>query len=198
MNTTRPTSFFANRTVVFAALWIALVLQIVWTAAFLVRSQGPVSSLTRPLVFTAGFLALAITKGRVRRVAAIAGIIVGGAFLLALLHRFDNFPRFIAYTGVVNSFMPRAIIPALAVTATICECVLCIAMLLGIRLRWAAAGSAILLFMFAAAMTISGQSQFEWAVFVLAAGAWALANVDASLLSVDSILARSRANRGGN
>jgi hypothetical protein len=38
-------------------------------------------------------------------------------------------------------------------------------------------------------MTISGLSQASWAVYVLSAGAAALTTADASLLSVDSVLA---------
>ena len=43
-------------------------------------------------------------------------------------------------------------------------------------------------FMFATSMVISGLSQFDWAVYVLAAGAFILATVDATLLSIDSIV----------
>jgi hypothetical protein len=45
-----------------------------------------------------------------------------------------------------------------------------------------------LLFMFASSMVISELSQFDWAVYVLAAGAFMLATVDATLLSIDSIV----------
>ena len=41
-------------------------------------------------------------------------------------------------------------------------------------------------------MTISGLSQAEWAVYVLSAGALALSTTDASLLSVDSVIASAR------
>jgi hypothetical protein len=63
-------------------------------------------------------------------------------------------------------------------------------MFFGFKTRWASAGSAILLFMFASSMVISGLSQFDWAVYVLAAGAFTLASVDATLLSIDSIVLR--------
>jgi uncharacterized membrane protein YphA (DoxX/SURF4 family) len=86
--------------------------------------------------------------------------------------------------------MPTPLVPLLAVIATACEVSLCVAMFFGFKTRWASAGSAILLFMFATSMVISGLSQFEWAVYVLAAGAFKLATVDASLLSVDSIVLR--------
>ena len=61
-------------------------------------------------------------------------------------------------------------------------------MLFGFKTRWASAGSAILLFMFATSMVLYGLSQFTWAVYVLAAGAFFLATVNATLLSIDSIM----------
>lgn len=95
---------------------------------------------------------------------------------------------FVRYTGRALSFMPSESIWLLAVAATVCEVSLCTAMFVGIKTRWASAGSAILLFMFATSMVISGLSQFEWAVYVLAAGALMLATVDATRLSLDSIV----------
>ena len=53
-----------------------------------------------------------------------------------------DFPHFIAYTAQVNAFAPPAIIPALAVLATIAEGTFALTMLLGLRVRLAAAGSA--------------------------------------------------------
>jgi uncharacterized membrane protein YphA (DoxX/SURF4 family) len=87
----------------------------------------------------------------------------------------------------VLSFMPSNSVPFLALIATACEVSLCVAMFLGFKTRWASAGSAILLFMFATSMVVSGLSQFGWAVYVLAAGALTLTTVDATLLSIDSI-----------
>jgi len=57
--------------------------------------------------------------------------VIAGAFLLALWNRFDDFNGFIRYTGVVNSFMPRIVIPGLAVLATIAELTCCLSMLVG-------------------------------------------------------------------
>lgn len=167
-------------------LWIALVIQIGWMILNLSR---PISSLTRPLIFTAGLLLVATTGGRIRWIALLGRLVVGGAFLSAILPRFSNFRGFVALTGRVNSFLPQQVIPTLAVLATVAECVLCVAMLLGIKTRWASGASAVLLCLFATAMTISGLSQAEWAVYVLSAGAFALATRDASLLSVDSFVA---------
>src|SRR6185436_14412834 len=107
---------------------------------------------------------------------------------LALWNRFDDFSRFVRYAGSVLSFMPPNAVPILAVIASACEVGLCVAMFFGFKTHWASAGSAILLFMFASSMVISGLSQFEWAVYVLAAGAFMLTTVDATFLSVDSIM----------
>jgi hypothetical protein len=63
-------------------------------------------------------------------------------------------------------------------------------MFFGLKTRWASAGSGILLFMFASSMVVSGLSQFEWAVYVLATGAFVLATVDATLVSIDSLALR--------
>jgi uncharacterized membrane protein YphA (DoxX/SURF4 family) len=84
--------------------------------------------------------------------------------------------------------MPSSAVPLLAVIATICEVSLFVAMFFGLKTRWVSAGSAVLLFMFATSMVISGLSQFDWAVYVLSAGAFILATVDATLLSIDSIM----------
>jgi uncharacterized membrane protein YphA (DoxX/SURF4 family) len=108
-----------------------------------------------------------------------------------------DFAHFIAYTGVVNSFLPHAVIPTLAVLATIAEITCGLTMLLGISIRYAAIGSAILLFAFATAMTISRLSQFSYGVYLMCAGALALATIDTSLLSVDALI-NSRKQRSVN
>jgi uncharacterized membrane protein YphA (DoxX/SURF4 family) len=170
------------------ALTAALTAQIFWTV-WQLRTVGFASDvLWRPLAFTTVFLLVAVTRGRVRFINALGRVTIASAFLLALWNRFDDFSRFIRYAGRVLSFMPSNAVPLLAVIATVCEVGLCVAMFFGLKTRWASAGSAILLFMFATSMVISGLSQFDWAVYVLAAGAVTLATVDATLLSIDSIV----------
>jgi uncharacterized membrane protein YphA (DoxX/SURF4 family) len=173
----------------FGLLTVALLLEIGWIAMHVSR---PIGALVRPLLFTGGFVVVALTRGRYDWVGLLGRLVVAGAFLSALWGRFGNWPGFVRYAGVVNSFLPSEVIPAVAVVATVTECALCAAMLLGIMTRWAAAGSAVLLFLFATAMTASGLSQAEWAVYVLSAGAFALATIDASFVSVDRLLASTR------
>jgi len=169
-------------------LAVALAAQLVWTVWQFLTVGFAFNLLWRPLVFTTVFLLVAVTRGKMRFINAVGRVTIASAFLLALWNRFDDFSRFVRYAGLVLSFMPQAVVPFLAVIATACEVALCAAMLFGFKTRWASAGSAMLLFMFATSMVISGLSQFDWAVYVLAAGALMLATVDATVLSIDSIM----------
>jgi len=169
------------------ALAAALTAQIVWTAWQLMTADFAFAVFWRPVSFATVFLLVAVTRGTVRFINVLGRVMIASAFLLALWNRFDDFSRFIRYAGRVLSFLPPAIVPFLAVMATAGEVSLCIAMFFGFKTRWASAGSAILLFLFATSMVMSGLSQFDWAVYVLAAGAFMLATVDATLLSIDSI-----------
>ena len=182
-----PAGIARSRSWSLGALAVAVAAQLVWFALILREDDGP--DLVRPTIFTAVMALLVLTRGRTPLVVALARIVIGGAFLNALWNRFDDFSGFVAYTGQVNAFLPTEVIPFLAIAATVLECVFAAAMLLGIATRWAAAGSAVLLFLFASAMVASGLDQFEWAVYVLAAGAWVVAASGARLLTVDGLLA---------
>lgn len=109
-----------------------------------------------------------------------ARIALGTAFLSSVADRFGlwgrygaknvswgDFGHFIAYTGMVNSFLPARVIPSLAWMATIAETVLGLGLILGIYRRVVAIGSATLLLMFASAMTVSFgvKSAIDYAVF---------------------------------
>jgi uncharacterized membrane protein YphA (DoxX/SURF4 family) len=187
-----PARFAATRTAALVALSVALVVQMAWFAGQLFVAQTALTDLTRPLIFTVAFLAVAVTRGDYRLINTIGRFVIAAAFLLALWNRFDDFNGFIRYAGLVNSFMPQATVPGLAVLATIAEITCCFLMFVGLKLRFAAAGSGLLLFLFATAMTISGLEQFTWAVYVLAMGGWMLATVDASMLSLDALFFTKR------
>ena len=112
---------------------------------------------------------------------------LGAAFLSAVASRFGlwdgtvglgSFARFMRYTAEVNSFMPAATIPFLAWTATLAESTLGIALIAGIRVRWAALGSACLLALFGTAMAVSQglKSPLDYSVFSASAGALLLAH----------------------
>jgi len=115
-----------------------------------------------------------------------ARLAVAAAFLSAVAGRFglwtghlnwDNFARFINRTAELNPFMPPATIPFLAWGATIAETSLAMALITGIALRWAAFGSALLLFWFGTAMALTAgpKSPLDYSVFSGSAAALLLA-----------------------
>ena len=115
-----------------------------------------------------------------------ARIALGAAFLSGIADRFGlwgktigygDFAHFVQYTAQVNSFMPAFTIPFLAWAATVAELVLGIALISGVWLRWAALGSALLLFLFGTAMAISFglKSPLDYSVFSASAAAVLLA-----------------------
>lgn len=115
-----------------------------------------------------------------------ARIALGAAFLSGIASRFGlwgegvgygSFANFVRYTGEVNSFMPASTIPILAWAATVAELVLGVALILGVRLRWAALGTALLLLLFGTAMAISfgPKEPLDYSVFSASAAALLLA-----------------------
>src|SRR5262249_39758266 len=109
-------------------------------------------------------------------------IALGFAFLSPVADRFGlwgnhaswgDFANFSRYVAQVNSFMPAFTIPFLAWAATAAETILGLLVILGIAPRWAAVGSAVLLFLFGMAMTISFgiKKPLDYSVFSASAGA---------------------------
>ena len=105
-----------------------------------------------------------------------ARIALGTAFLSAVAGRFGlwqgtfdwgSFATFQQYAAQVNSFMPSAVIPLIAWTATVAETTLGVLLILGLWSRWVSLGSAILLAMFGTAMAISFglKSPMDYSVF---------------------------------
>ena len=192
----------------FVAMWVLIAVQVIWTIYYCVRTRPAFSNIYYPVIFTPFAMALALTKGRVPWVATSVRLIIGIAFLENVIDRlgfigppgapgvsWGDFAHFVAYTAQVNAFAPAELIPALAVLATIAEGTFALTMLLGIRVRLAAIGSALLLFVFASAMVMSELSEMQYGVYLMSATAWALATVNASALSVDARRPRSRAVR---
>jgi uncharacterized membrane protein YphA (DoxX/SURF4 family) len=114
---------------------------------------------------------------------------LGTAFLSAVADRFGmwgppgasnaawgDFANFTAYTGVINPFVPKSLIPALAWLATILEAVLGLFLLAGFKPRETGFASGLLLLLFALAMCVSvGIKQpLNYSVFSASAAAFAL------------------------
>jgi putative oxidoreductase len=194
----------SSRDIAFIVLWFVLIAQVVWTVYYIAHARPAFADIYYPVIFTPAAAVLAITHGRVRWWATIPRLLIGLGFLDNVADRlgflgppgaagvsWGDFQHFIAYTAQVNVFAPAAIVPALAVLATIGESAFGLTMLLGMRIPLAAAGSALLLFVFATAMVLSGLSQFQYSVYLMSVTAWALATIGASALSVDNLLRHS-------
>ena len=116
-------------------------------------------------------------------------VAIGAAFLSAVAGRLGlwrgqldgaAFTRFIQRTAELNPFVPGAAMPALAVAATIVETTLAVMLIAGVRVRWAAIGSALLLAWFAIAMALTAglKSPLDYSVFSASAGALLLARYE--------------------
>jgi len=119
-----------------------------------------------------------------------ARLALGSAFLSSVADRFGlwgpyghknvswgDFAHFVQCTGMVNSFLPARMFPALAWMATCAETALGLGLILGIYRRVVAMSSAALLLMFASGMTISFgvKSAIDYSVFTASAAAFLLA-----------------------
>jgi uncharacterized membrane protein YphA (DoxX/SURF4 family) len=124
-----------------------------------------------------------ITADRVERLAMLyARLALGTAFLSAVAGRFGiwdrsidwaHFERFMHRTGEVNAFMPAFTIPFLAYAATAAEITCGVLLIVGWQLRRVALASAVLLALFALAMTASLgiKPPLDYSVFSASAGA---------------------------
>ena len=192
-----------TRRAAFTALWAVLIAQVIWTVYDIVHAHPAFTDIYYPLIFTPAAAVLAVTGGRVRWWAAVPRLLIALGFVVNVADRlgflgppgapgvsWGDFQHFIAYTAQVNAFAPAAIVPTLAVLATIAEATLGLTMLFGVRVRLASLGSALLLFVFATAMVLSGLSQFQYSVYLMSVTAWVLSTIDASTLTVDAALGR--------
>ncbi len=106
----------------------------------------------------------------------------------SLVTSWGDFAHFVAYTRTMTTFLPAGLAAPLAVLATVAEITLGVALLLGMRLRLAALGSAVLLAIYAVCMTITLPlaQQFHYTVFVLATCMLTLATLDGTPLTLDT------------
>jgi uncharacterized membrane protein YphA (DoxX/SURF4 family) len=191
----------------FAALWVVLAVQVGWLAGDLLAWHSPDAKPGYDLVVVLLAAAFAASGGRWPWLAAAVRVGIGLDLALSVGDRFGLFgppgtphvswgdwAHFVAYTRSVNAFLPAAAAPALAVLATAAELALGLGLVLGVRLRPAALGAAALTLVYAVAMTVSLPvfAQFQYAVLVFTASAWALSTVDASPLSLDAVLGTGR------
>jgi putative oxidoreductase len=125
------------------------------------------------------------------RLALASGFLSAVASRLSLWgKKSSGWSSFLDYTAQVNSFLPKTLIPTIAVLATIAETGLAILLLLGLKTSYSAFGAAILLLLFALAMTYSFgiKEPLDYSVFAASAGAFLLATMPYYKWSIDQSL----------
>jgi uncharacterized membrane protein YphA (DoxX/SURF4 family) len=128
---------------------------------------------------------------------------LGLSFLSAVADRFGlwgtfgkphvswgTFARFVAYTGQLNWFLPRAMIATMAVIATCLEIAVGILLILGWKTKIVALISGILLLLFAVTMAgaLGIKAPFDSSVFTASGGAFVLASCAEYPFSIDQYL----------
>jgi uncharacterized membrane protein YphA (DoxX/SURF4 family) len=103
-----------------------------------------------------------------------------------------TFARFVAYTGKLNWFLPRPVIPTLAIVATGAEIIPGLLLLLGWRTRITALLSGALLLLFAGTMTgaLGIKAPLDLSVFVYAGAGFLLATCTEYPFSIDHLRSR--------
>jgi uncharacterized membrane protein YphA (DoxX/SURF4 family) len=100
-----------------------------------------------------------------------------------------GFARFVAYTGQLNWFLPKATIPIVAIAATCLETLLGIMLIVGWQTRTAALSSGVLLLLFALGMTEATgiKAPLDYSVFSAMGGAFLLAACAEYPFSIDHL-----------
>ena len=134
-------------------------------------------------------------------------VALGVSFLTAVTDRFGlwgppgannvswgNFENFLAYTALLNPYLPETWLPVLGWVVTVAETVLGLALIIGFQTLRAAALSGALLLAFAFGMTVGTgiKAPLNYSVFSAAAGALLLATAGSYPVSVDAWLQRPR------
>ncbi len=127
---------------------------------------------------------------------------IGLGFLSAVADRFGlwpaeisawgNWDSFLAYTEIINPFIPQMLIPAMGIIATAAELLFGICLIVGFRTEFLAKLSGYLLLIFALAITFSSgiKGAFDYSVFAASAGAFALSSMKEKYLELDLLIGK--------
>lgn len=108
----------------------------------------------------------------------------------------SGWENFLAYTEKVNSFAPKHLIPAIALTATITESLLALLLFIGYQTKIAAVAASILTFVFALAMTYSFgvKDPLDYSVFTFSMAAFLLSTIEKYRWSLDELISKNKTN----
>jgi thiosulfate dehydrogenase [quinone] large subunit len=121
-------------------------------------------------------------------------------FFSAVLDRFGfwgvevsawgNWDSFLAYTQLINPFIPTGLIPIVGIAATSAEIIFGLCLIIGYKTELFAIWSGFLLLIFALAMTFSTgiKGVFDYSVFTASAAAFALGMMEEKYLELDLLL----------
>lgn len=125
---------------------------------------------------------------------------IASAFLSAVADRFGiwskeisvwgDWNNFLAYTELINPWIPGSMIPAIGIIATAAEIILALCLIVGFKTELFAKLSGFLLLIFALSMTFSTgiKGALDFSVFSASAGAFALSLLKEKYLELDSLL----------
>jgi uncharacterized membrane protein YphA (DoxX/SURF4 family) len=125
---------------------------------------------------------------------------ISAGFLSAVADRFGwwskevsawgNWENFVAYTQTINPRIPSAMIPTLAIIATVAEIIFALLLIIGFKTELFAklSGYLLLLFGLSMALSIGIKAPLDYSVFSACAGAFALSLMKEKYLEVDSLV----------
>ncbi len=105
-----------------------------------------------------------------------------------------NWDNFLAYTALINPWLPTSLLHLTGLVATIAEVVFALCLLVGFKTELFAKLSGVLLLLFALAMSFSTgiKGAFDFSVFSASAAAFALSTLKDKYFELDSLLLKRR------
>lgn len=132
------------------------------------------------------FLRLALSVGFLSAVADRFG------WWSSKVSAWGNWDVFLEYTGDLNPWFPKSMIPILGTLATIAEIVLAIGLIIGFKTELFARLSGFLLLIFAISMTFSVgiKAPLDYSVFTASAAAFALGLMKEKYFELDTLISK--------
>ncbi|MBT8293332.1 MAG: DoxX family protein [Eudoraea sp.] len=127
---------------------------------------------------------------------------IGAGFLSAVADRFGlwpaeisawgNWENFLAYTAVINPFIPKMLIPTFGIIATSAELLFGLCLIIGFKTELIAKLSGALMLIFTLAITFSTgiKGALDYSVLAASAGAFALSIMNEKYLELDSLFSK--------
>ena len=104
--------------------------------------------------------------------------------------------KFVAYTQALIPYIPANAVPVLAWTATVLEVLLPLCLLVGLKLKWTASLSGLMILVFAIAMATSVgiKAPLNYSTFTASAAAFGILACGKGIWEVDNLMGNRRHN----